>query len=188
MKTQLRDDVLTKNRQIIRILITTCLSLVIVVLVLSGLSFYSFFVKERIYIPTHSSESFSLSSFNASPSYLSDMATDIMQSRLTWSSDTISKQYTKLLNLVSVNQKEALKKTLNEEIESVKRRKMSSVFYQNKKPLVDSQSLVVQVTGQLQRVDDGIILKPVKKTYQIHFSYHLGLLTIVSISEVKGHA
>jgi hypothetical protein len=69
----------------------------------------------------------------------------------------------------------------------VKSRKLQSVFYQEK-VAVDMKTMAVNVTGNLQRIDDGVVLGLVKKTYLLKFNYVHGTLQIVSITEEKTHA
>lgn len=185
MKTQVRDDAIAKNQYTVRLMRLALLSQAVVILILSGLVVYAFLAKETLYIPTNGSGSYKVSQLTVSPSYLQGVASDVMQSRLTWNQDTIVTQYMRLLRMVSPKTQSVIRQQLNEEITAVKKRDMQSVFYQTGQPLVDVKHQIAEVHGSLQRIDKGIPLPPKKVSYQIQFNYSLGHLSVESISEVK---
>lgn len=185
MKTQIRDDAIARNRHTLRLLMIACLSQTVTILVLAGVALYAFMAKEIIYIPTNGSGTYKVSQLSFTPSYLQGIASDVMQDRLTWNENTIVNQYMKILSMVTPDELPFIRKQLNEEIKSVKKRNMTSVFYQKDAPLVDVKNQLAQVSGVLQRIDHGVVLPPKPVTFQIQFKYTLGTLQIVSISEVK---
>jgi type IV conjugative transfer system protein TraE len=188
VKTQIRDDAIARNRHTLRLLMVACLSEGITILVLAGLALYAFMAKEVIYIPTNGSGTYKVSQLSFSPSYLQGIASDVMQDRLTWNENTIVNQYMKILSMVSAEELPFIRKQLNAEIKSVKKRNMTSVFYQKYAPLVDVKNKLAQVSGVLQRIDHGVVLPPKPVSFQIQFKYTFGTLQIVSISEVKKNA
>jgi conjugal transfer pilus assembly protein TraE len=187
MKTQVRDDAILKNERLVRILTVAVLSEAVAILGLIALCLYSLSVKQTIYQPTLMGQPYTLSAKAVSPNYLKGMATDVMQLRLTFNADTVVARYARLLALVAPDSLSTVRKTLNTEIGVVKSRKLQSVFYQEK-VAVDMKTMAVNVTGNLQRIDDGVVLGLVKKTYLLKFNYVHGTLQIVSITEEKTHA
>ncbi|AMA44090.1 TraE/TraK family type IV conjugative transfer system protein [Piscirickettsia salmonis] len=167
----------------------TTLSQAVVIALLGGLTLYAFIAKETVYVPINGSPSYSLSQLRFTPSYLQQVASNVMQLRLTWSNDTVVDQYGKLMSMVQPKERKPIREQFNREITAIKKRHMSSVFYQDQVATkLDIKSQEAQVTGMLQRVDAGVVLQPVKRTYLLKFNYSSGTLQVVSIKEVKSNA
>lgn len=188
MKTQTRDNAIKRAEQTIRVLIVVVLALSIALVVLAGVATYGLLSKFTLYVPTMTSESYSQSRINLSPVYLSNIAQDVMQLRLTVNPQTVVNRYQRILSMVEPKLRHGIAKAFNAEIASIQAHKMQSVFYARENTQVDMSDLTVKVTGRLVRIDAGVLLKEAIKTYQIQFINHLGTLTIASIEEVKDHA
>jgi len=187
MRTDRRDDAIAKNKQTVRLLKIVCLAQSAAIVALAALVLYFCTSKEIVYQPTMGS-SYTMSERHFSPAYLRNMATDIMQLRLTWNAQTVTGHYAKILTMVKPNVTTAVRKMLNSEIAAIKKRNISSVFYQTK-ALVDVKNQVAKVSGNLVRTDDGVVLPSVRRTYLIQFHYTHGTLQIVSIADQeKQHA
>lgn len=187
MKVSVRDDAISKNRYTLRVMTLACIGQSITIVLLSGLCLFSFFYQKTVYIPTVSGQSYTMSSANISPIYIQDVANDVMQLRLTWNSDTITQQYQKLISFLKPKDVPYFRALLNKEINNVKNRHMQSVFY-IRSTKVDVKDHMALVSGVLQRVDAGVMIKPVHKSYQIKFSNYYGRLYLTSIEEVKANA
>lgn len=164
----------------------TSLSQAVVIALLGSLTLYAFLAKETVYVPINGSPSYSLSQLRFTPSYLQQVASNVMQLRLTWSADTVVDQYGKLMSMVKPKERGMIRTQFNQEIAAVKKRHMSSVFYQEQGDTkVDVKGREAEVSGMLQRIDEGVVLQPVKRTYRLQFDYSSGTLQVVSIKEVK---
>ena len=186
METQVRDDAIAKNKKTLRVITIACLAEAVAIVVLAGICIYAMSAKKTVYQPTMGA-SYTLSGKAFSPVYLKDMASDIMQLRLTWNPSTVIQQYGKILSMVKPSSVTYVRKSLNSEIATIKNRKMSSVFYQTL-ARIDVKRQAAIVSGSLERIDDGVILPAVTKHYLIQFHYVGGTLQIVSIKEEKAHA
>jgi len=184
MKTQTRDDAIARNQQLIRVLKLVVICQSITLILLGSLVCYGFFAKQVMYVPTMSHAAYSQSQIRLSPAYVGSVADDLMQLRLTFNEDTVEARYQKLLSMVEPKSRARVASALNKEISVIKKRKMQSVFYQDSQPLVDMHELSAKVSGNLVRIDDGVILPARHKTWLIHFANHLGTLRILSITEV----
>lgn len=181
MKTSVRDDAIAQTKQLLAVMKIACLALSLAVMVLSGLCFYAFFSKEVVYQPAMSG-AYTLSERHFSPSYLKAMASDFMQLRLTWNPQTITPRYQQLMSMVSPSQASQVRQALNQEIKAVQQRKMTSVFYEDRVQ-VDVSHDEAKVSGSLQRLDDGVLLPSIPKTYVLQFHYVAGTLELVSITD-----
>lgn len=181
MKTQVRDDAIAKNRKLVKTLTLACVAQSLSIIVLVFLVINALHSKTIVYQPVISGQ-YSLSERTFSPGYLRDMASDIAQLRLTWQPDTIQARYQRLLALVAPDRVASVRAGLNQEIQAVEKRRMSSVFYEHH-VLVDVKHQAALVAGELQRLDDGVLLPLVHKTYQIQFHYVGGTLQVLSITE-----
>lgn len=185
MRTTIRDDAILKNKQMMRVLSIACISEALVILVLSALVVYLDLSRNIVLVPTNSNVQYKVSALHVSANYIKDMAENVVQLRLSWNAQSISHQFQKLLAMSEMSARQSLAKQLNQEIKVVKKRKMSSVFYQEGVPLANLNNMTVKVVGTLQRVDDDVLLSPVKKAYLIHFKDGIEGFRIVSIKEGK---
>ena len=112
------------------------------------------------------------------------MAKKVADLRLTYNPETIESRYGALLRIAEPRAQEELAKILNNEINVIKEKNISSVFYPEKVK-IDSVHHVAQLDGLLQRSTRGLLIKPVYKAYQINFAFHEGELSPVAIKEIQ---
>lgn len=184
MDIKFRDDAIAKNRMVLRITFIWAMVSSLSLLVISVMSFQAFKHQKTRWLPVCSSTDFSISEVDYSPGYLKEMAKKVIDLRLTYNPETIESHYKTLVNLTSGQHQEKINKILSDEIDAVKRRNISSVFYTDKIS-VDTKHHLALISGYLHRTSHGLALKAQYKQYKIVFSFRNGELSPVSVTEVQ---
>lgn len=184
MDTKFRDDAISRSRLAFRVTLVWAILSSASLLVVSIMSFHLYQSKPVRWLPVCGMNEFSLSTNAYSPSYLRQMAKKVADLRLTYNPETIESRYSTLVKIAEPSAQEALSKLISAEIEVIKKKNISSVFYPEKVK-IDTAHHVAQVEGSLQRSTRGLLIKPVYKAYQINFSFHEGELSLVAIKEMK---
>lgn len=184
METSYRDNAVAKNKLVLKLLVCWALSSSLLALILSILCFYAFQHKETHWLPVCMGTEFSIGNSAYSPAYLKEMTVKATDLRLTYSPDTVESRYSTLLHLVPANFQESFKKQLDEEIETVKSKNISSVFYAEK-VAVDVNHHQGQIEGELYRTSHGLEVKPQHKAYLLQFAFKQGVLSLKSVKEVS---
>tara|TARA_B100000519_G_C14061387_1_gene352252 strand:+ start:174 stop:740 length:567 start_codon:yes stop_codon:yes gene_type:complete len=184
MDTKFRDDAISKNRLALRVTLAWAILSSISLFIVSLMSFSLYKSKPVRWLPVCSVSEFSVSESSYSPSYLRQMAKKVADLRLTYNPETIESRYGALLRIAEPRAQEELAKILNNEINVIKEKNISSVFYPEKVK-IDSVHHVAQLDGLLQRSTRGLLIKPVYKAYQINFAFHEGELSPVAIKEIQ---
>lgn len=157
-------------------------------LVLNGLLVLALFRlvgHERIVIvPPQIEKSFWVSGNQVSPEYLSEMSLFFANLRLNMTASNAASQREILLRHVSSNHYSELKSELVKEMESLKKRHITTAFF----PVdvkVDPKKLISRITGDLQSTIGDMHIPSQRVTYQVAFSYDSGRLQVKSFEEVK---
>lgn len=185
METSRRDDLVAKYQYRLRYALAWALSSSVLAALLIFLAGFAFLTKKTIYLPEASSP-YTISNTAYSASYYRAFALKALQVRFNFTPDTMDEQFSRLLNLTAPSEREALEKDLLHEKSLINTRNITSVFYPViNKTLVDQKNEKVRVMGTLVRTEQGVLLKPLHKTYQISFKTHLfSPLEITRIDEV----
>ena len=184
METTYRDNAILRNQLILKLLLSWALSSTAIALVLVWLCLYAFGHREIHWLPICTDGELAIGEHSYSPSYLKDMTSKAIDLRLTYSPDTLESRYVILEHLVLPTHQEAFKKQLSAEIETVKAKNISSVFYVEK-VAVDSKHHQGHVDGTLYRTSHGLQIKPQQKSYVLQFDFKNGVLWLQSIKEVR---
>lgn len=184
MDVKFRDDAVSKNRLVLRITFIWALISSVSLLIVSIISLYGFKHQKTHWLPVCSTTDFSIGETDYSPAYLKEMAKKITDLRLTYNPETIESRYTTLIHLTPAAFQENVNKRLMNEIEAVKKKNISSVFYSDKIS-VDTKHHLAIISGFLHRTSHGLALSPVYKGYEIQFAFNGGELSPLSISEVN---
>lgn len=184
METSFRDDAIAKNRVILKLALYWSFTATIALIVMSLLCIYAMRHQQTHWLPLCTGSELSIGEASYSPSYLKQMSSKVADLRLTYSPETIEDRYDVLLNLMPANQQEVLKKMLNTEIQTVKKKNITSVFYSDQ-PVVDVQQSIAKIEGTLYRSSHGLEVKPKHKTYLIKFAFSNGLLWPKSFEEMN---
>ena len=89
-----------------------------------------------------------------------------------------------MAHLTPANWQESFKKQLDSEIETVKAKNISSVFYAEK-IAVDVVRHQGQIEGLLYRTSHGLQIKPQYKSYILQFDFKDGVLWLKSVKEIS---
>lgn len=184
MDTSFRDNAIERCQLLLKMALAWALSMSIVVIILSGLSFYAFKHKQVHWLPVCTASAFSLGETAYSPSYLKEMSKKVMDLRMTYNPETVASRFVSLLHLIPVERQEDFKKILDEEVKTVQNKNISSVFYEEV-IAVDSKLHTAKVKGYLHRTRAGLQIKPQYKLYQIQFAFKDGMLWPRSIQEIQ---
>lgn len=184
MDIKLRDDVITKNKLLLRLTFTWALMSSVSLLLVSMLSFNALKNKKTHWLPICTSSELSIGEADYSPSYLREMVKKVINLRLSYNPQTIESRYQTLLQLTPGERQADLRQLLNEEIGVVKEKNISSSFYDDNIQ-VDPKTHSAMVTGYLQRSSRGLAIKPIYKRYTLTFQFHHGELSPLSIREME---
>ena len=183
MQTTYRNDAIAKHRVLLKFTFLWALLSTFAVIVFALTSFYAMTHRQIHWLPVCTGLEFSVGEKSYSASYLKQMTEKAADLRLTYNPDTIEARYTTLLHLIHHTHQTSFKKILDEEIETVQKKNISSVFY-TESIAVDIQHHQAQIAGLLYRSSHGLQLKPKHKTYQLQFVFSKGLLSLQSIKEI----
>ncbi|HHI9989713.1 TPA: TraE/TraK family type IV conjugative transfer system protein [Legionella pneumophila] len=183
MDTKFRDNAIAKNRLLLKMTLVWAISCTCAVLVLAFLCFYTLTHRQVHWLPLCTGSEFSIGEHDYSASYLHEMTQKAIDLRLTYNPETIDARYATLSHMVGANLQDSFKKILDSERTTVHEKNISSVFYAQK-IAVNTAEEQGRVEGLLYRTSHGLQLKPQRKVYLVHFSFHHGLLSLKSILEV----
>ena len=183
MQTNYRDNAIAKNRLLFKLTLLWALSSTLGVIVLAITCFYAITHRQVHWLPICTGLEFSIGDSAYSPAYLKQMTEKVADLRLTYNPETIDARYTTLIHLIPNKNQTAFKKVLDQEIDTVHKKNISSVFYSDRMA-VDVQHQQGQIAGLLYRTSHGIPLKPKHKTYQLQFVFKNGLLELQSLKEI----
>lgn len=183
MQTTFRDDAISKHKTLLKLTCLWAILSTLAVLVLTMTCFYAISHRETHWLPVCTGLEFSVGEKAYSASYLRQMTEKVADLRLTDNPETIEARYTTLLHLINPAHQTAFKKVLDQEIETIQKKNISSVFY-SESIAVDVQHHQAQISGLLYRTSHGLQLKPKHKTYQLQFMFKNGLLSLQSIKEI----
>lgn len=184
MNRLFRDNVLAKNKVLLKLTLAWAFSSTIAVFILGGICFYVVKNKETHWLPVCTEDGYFLSNSSFSPSYIKDMTKKVIQLRLTYSPDTVEERFSSLVNFIPASHQEAFKKILDSEISVVKEKNISSVFYE-KDMEIDSTNIQAKVYGTLNRTSRGLEVKPQRKVYLVQWAYKQGMMWPMSIQEER---
>ena len=128
-------------------------------------------------------QTISVSDLSYSPEYLLESARKIAELRLTFNPATIRQQYKDIINITDIKYQLSLKEKLEKEIETVRHKEISSVFYIKQTHANASKNTVV-ISGELDRTSHGIRFKPEEKTFEVKFKFN-GSLYLESFKELS---
>jgi len=184
MDIKFRDDAISKYRLSLRITFIWALVSTVSLLILSLINFYGFKHQKTHWLPVCSTSDFWVGETEYSPAYLREMAKKVADLRLTYNPEIIDARYSTLIHLTQASYQEKVNKRLSLEIDAVKKKNISSVFYSDKVS-VDTKHHMAIISGFLHRTSHGLALKPVYKSYELKFVFKGGELSPLSITEVK---
>ena len=178
-----RDNILLRNRLLLKMALGWAIAMSLVALVLAGFTIYALKHRTIHWLPLCSNTEFSLNDSDFSPTYLQEIAKKVIDLRLTYHPETVEYQFNTLLHLVPANHQDAFKKILDKEKETVRNKNISSVFYLENLA-VDVSHREAKIKGTLHRTSHGLSVKAQKKSYLLVFSFSNGKLWAHAIQEI----
>ncbi|MBD1576947.1 type IV conjugative transfer system protein TraE [Vibrio sp. S11_S32] len=159
--------------------------LLILTLVLGFSLAYVSIHKTRTLVPPTLTQPVTLSETKVDGAYLSQMGHYFLWLKMNVSPESVVGQYAQILKFVDSDSYHIIEPQFAKEAKFIKSQKVSSSFF-IEKTQVDVKNLIVRFNGTLKKYALGTALPDKRLTYDVHFAYHAGNLTIVSI--VKGAA
>lgn len=182
MDTRFRDDAIAKNRLALKLTFLWALLSSMSLILVTLLCFYGIKHQNVRWLPLCGVD-FEVGDLAYSPSYLQEMAKKVADLRLTYNPETVASRFNALVHLAPINKQEPLKKVLDQEIKTIIRKNISSVFY-SQKISVDIKHHQANIEGELCRLNHGLEMKPEHKTYLLTFTFKDGLLSPDSIKDI----
>lgn len=135
-----------------------------------------------VIVPMHSTETFWVDNEHVSESYLSDMASYIMELYLTVTGETLESHRHSLLKLTAPESEGELNRALSIDAKKIKHEHLSTAFYA-KTTQVDMEKMQVLVAGTLERFTAQHRLPTKKVKYSVNFRLNHGRLWLVGIED-----
>lgn len=139
------------------------------------------------FLPPINEKPFWISSNQVSPEYLSGMSIFLSDLLLNLTPSNVSMKHQLFLRYVDPRYYEKFKTELLSQEERIKKEHMT-ISFQLTDPQTDAGNFVAKIAGDIQYQVGETLLPSKHLTYEMRFTYHLGLLQVQSFEEVKSHA
>lgn len=143
--------------------------------------------EKTYFVPPIVEKPFWVSSSQVSPEYLSGMSILLSDLLLNVTPSNVGMKHQLFLRYVDPRYYEKFKSDLLAQEERMKKEHMTMSF-QLTDPQMDAPHFIAKITGDIQYMVGETSLPSKHLTYEMRFTYHLGLLQIKSFEEVKSRA
>ena len=185
MEFRITESRLSQLSARLNLMVVLVLGLMLSNIILSYLALHALTHQKREVVPFGANNGYVISDTSVDEHYLNLMAQNFVYSRLNVTPQNISHNHEMLLGYVDSSIYPEFNKTLFQEEEVIKNKKIASSF-----DIINVQSdpeqLISLVQGNLKRYVGYRALKEEEKNYRIQYRYRQGKLSIVSFAEVKG--
>ncbi len=153
-------------------------------LVLGYTSYQALTHQSRTLVPPTLSKAFTVSDGAVDEAYLEQMADYFLYLKLNVTPANVGRQFGQLLDYVDKQSWHHVQPQLFREATVIKKDNISSQF-SVESIRISLDTLQVQLYGKVQKYVGQRALAPEMKGYQVHLSYHQGVIGLLSIEEVE---